>query len=284
MEYRGSRRDVLRAVLAGAGLEILTSRTADAKSVKWYQYWSIPPPETTPLKEAVDDQLALLAQGLGLESEKQRKRYTLESPEEAVISEVVRPTVSVALERTYSREKRLSRVPMRDLQDLTAKEDPVLSKLMSDITLGYSSYQDIAQAALCFVLTAIKFDHEKGRRELERPGRSYVRSPQETLYDGEGDCKDTSVLLASLLRANKDYEKSIPSVYILHPTHIQIGVPAIFKEERINPKVTHEKGIVRYNGEQYVVAETASNLPLYLGGVLSSHKNKDVESIWPSVR
>lgn len=55
--------------------------------------------------------------------------------------------------------------------------------------------------------------------ESSKGQRDYVRYPLETLVDGEGDCEDTTVLIAAIL-----YEMGYDFVLLLLPKHLALGV------------------------------------------------------------
>ena len=75
--------------------------------------------------------------------------------------------------------------------------DPSDDDLMEDLRdslLVNNSYQSTIENALAFVQQAISYQPDPG-------GTEYPRYPVETLVDGMGDCEDSAILYASIVRA-----------------------------------------------------------------------------------
>ncbi len=92
----------------------------------------------------------------------------------------------------------------------------------------------------------------------------YPKFPIETLFEGEGDCEDTSVLLASLYN-----EYGIDAVLIALPGHMAVAVKCDGLQGR-----SYE-----YKGEKYYYIETTS--PGWRIGEIPSALSKDVAEILP---
>jgi len=97
----------------------------------------------------------------------------------------------------------------------------------------------------------------------------YVRFPYETLYDDGGDCEDTSILMASILR-QMGY-----GIILIHPVgHMAVGV-------KCNPSDFAAQGynITYYNvGDyQYCYLETTGN-NWKIGIIPEEYKNKEVKT------
>ena len=78
---------------------------------------------------------------------------------------------------------------------------------------GYSDYDNVYNV-VAFVQSFAYVSDSKSKGQLE-----YVRYPVETLIDGMGDCEDTSILMAAILR-----EMGYGVVLLSMPNHLALGV------------------------------------------------------------
>jgi len=62
-----------------------------------------------------------------------------------------------------------------------------------DALLLNNSYQTTIENALAFVQKSVSY-------QLDPAGSEYPRYPVETLVDGVGDCEDSAILYASIVR------------------------------------------------------------------------------------
>jgi len=166
-----------------------------------------------------------------------------------------------------------------DFRRYTVRKDQGLSLLARTITDGYPTLEEKAQALLCFVQTAISYDQEKAalvERSEDWFTADYIRRPKKTLLDQKGDCKDTSVLYASLLA-----QLAIPSVYLHYDRHFNIGVPLDFEHNRIRvaPASLPLEANIEYQHRLYFVAETAAEQPLFIGKILPKDRGRKPDNI-----
>lgn len=86
------------------------------------------------------------------------------------------------------------------------------SDIMKHILIGYNRHKSQAHAlayelargtrSTMGLLTKIhSFVRSQIRYQLDPTGWQFIKSPSQTVYDGFGDCKSYSILIASLLRA-----------------------------------------------------------------------------------
>lgn len=94
------------------------------------------------------------------------------------------------------------------------------------------------------------YDHTLGFNE-------YPKYPVETLVEATGDCEDTSILMASLLRG-----AGYGVVLLNPPGHMAVGV-----------KCSYDYGYVTYNGNKYCYIETTSHHDWQVGEMPSSYQN-----------
>jgi len=165
-----------------------------------------------------------------------------------------------------------------DLPRSVVRGDQTLQDLTDAITRGYATQEEKAQALLCFVQTAIRYDHGKAHRILRHPERDFVRSPQRTLWDRKGECKDTSVLYATLLTY-----LGVDPVFLLYQDHVNVGVPLDFEGHRL-PDASRAlvlDGKTIYDGKTYYVAETTTEIPTYVGRLAEVQRGLSLISVIP---
>ncbi len=176
------------------------------------------------------------------------------------------------------------------LSKYTLQNDQALGTLAEKITQGYDSLEEKAQALLCFVQTAIHYDKRKANRASVKinglpytdPNKDFIRSPHHTLVDRLGDCKDTSILYASLVA-----QLNINAIYIelitQNTPHVNIGIALDFEENRIPlvPKSLKLDGKIEYNNTIYYIAETTTDKPLFIGRKLVTERGSPIIGIHP---
>jgi hypothetical protein len=114
---------------------------------------------------------------------------------------------------------------------------------------------EYAKLALSFVQGGIDYS-------VDPPGFEYPLYPLETLVDKQGDCEDTTILFASLLRA-----QGISSTIVAAdtnqddiPDHILSIVPvASSYEEQINCRTGTHIGLYEIENQLFALAETAAD-------------------------
>jgi transglutaminase-like putative cysteine protease len=119
--------------------------------------------------------------------------------------------------------------------------DSNIDYIASYILSTCSTYEEYAEKALDFVHNAVYY-----MSDADSTGYAeYWKYPDETLYDGVGDCEDTTFLYASLLRA-----AGIPTIMLDFQNHLAVGVGL----SGFNGTYTE------YQGRKYYFAETTSNM------------------------
>lgn len=168
----------------------------------------------------------------------------------------------------YDYYKGLPRAPTKDYSIYVTHplDDAVISSLATSLgegarKKGYSAFETVNLAVAFVQGLPYTVDSETS------PFDEYPRYPIETLVDNGGDCEDTSILLASLLRA-MDY-----SVVLLRlPGHMAVGV---LGGDGINGTYW------TYQGKKYYYVETTGT-GWEIGELPDSYKNASA-TIWPMV-
>ena len=145
---------------------------------------------------------------------------------------------------------------------LVTHDDPIIQSLASALLkkskeLGFGEY-DTANFILAFVQ-----DHYLKDDEMT-PYDEYPKFPVETLAEGGGDCEDSSILYAALMKA-----AGYDVILLQLPKHMAVGVALskpIFGS------------FVLYNGKMYFYAETTSS-GWVLGISPEPYKNQKVRVI-----
>ena len=83
----------------------------------------------------------------------------------------------------------------------------------------------------------------------------YPKYPIETLIEATGDCEDTSILMASILRS-----AGYGVVLLNPPGHMAVGI-----------KCNYDYGYVTYNGNKYCYIETTSHHNWQVGEIPGSY-------------
>jgi len=89
----------------------------------------------------------------------------------------------------------------------------------------------------------------------------YSKYPVETLVEGTGDCEDTSILMASLLKG-----AGYGVVLLSPPGHMAVGV-----------RCSYDYGYVTYNEVKYCYIETTSHHDWQVGEIPSSYEGESFE-------
>jgi len=128
---------------------------------------------------------------------------------------------------------------LRGLADHLGVEDE------DDVDIDF--YYSFLQYCLDFVTAAIPYTKDSLPDE-------WPRYPIETLVDMQGDCEDTAILYASLLR------EFVPAVHLLFlPGHVAVGVPVTWRYIASRSDI----GWYEYNDEYFVYVETTGDPPSY---------------------
>ena len=104
---------------------------------------------------------------------------------------------------------------------------------------GYND-RELVDEVIHFVQTNIRY-----QRDIDGVGvAEFEKYPIETLYEGRGDCEDTSILLAALIR-----QLGYASAIIFYDTHAAVGISC----EAGTPGTYYN-----YNGRRYYYVETTA--------------------------
>ncbi len=127
------------------------------------------------------------------------------------------------------------------------------------IQAGYSDYEMVLEA-INFVQKNIEY-----RTDMETKGvLEYPKYPIETLMEGCGDCEDTSVLLAAIIK-----EMNYGVILLAYDDHMAVGIKG-------------GEGLFgtyyEYEGEKYFYVETTA-YGWTIGDVPAEYANKQVEVI-----
>ena len=215
---------------------------------------------------------------------------SLQVPEDAAIQLVKPESISVTIDRNKIRKQRYTRIlseskPRWDEQrqafitrtELTLdypryliRNDSTLNQLAQTVAVGYPTLEEKAQALLCLVQSAIRYDFNEHRKP------DFLRDPRQTLLDQKGDCKDTSVLYANLLQCI-----GVTSVFILYDNHVNVGVLVDLEDHPLVEGMVCD-GAVRFRNKKYYIGETTPENPMYLGKMMIDQQGKKVDYILPA--
>jgi PKD repeat protein len=136
--------------------------------------------------------------------------------------------------------------------DDDAYVESLSTNLLDAISGSYSDatslYYGFLQFCLDFVSAAIPYTFDALPDE-------WPRYPLETLVEGRGDCEDTGILFASIVRPY------VSSVHLLFfPTHVAAAVPADWAFIAGSP---YEVGYYLHEGVYFVMVETTGDPPSY---------------------
>lgn len=119
------------------------------------------------------------------------------------------------------------------------KDDPVIAKLSQMLAEGARSKEEAAQNAFDFVQT-IPYIHDLGE---------YYRPAIETLYEGRGDCEDTTALLVSIWR-----HMGLEACVFVYDDHVAAGIAGNFRGQSMV-----------FNDVRYFFAETTAGGGMHIG-------------------
>lgn len=163
-----------------------------------------------------------------------------------------------ALYNTYHNQYRPPLVGTYKYDDyvLEPRDDPTISDIAAALRAKIGGdNSDFAKFALSFVQGAISY-------VVDPPGFEYPLYPLETLVDKQGDCEDTTILYASLLRA-----QGIPVTIAFVdtdrddlPDHVLalVLVPSSFATQVDCPNGM-SVGVYPIGGQFFAIAETAAD-------------------------
>ena len=165
--------------------------------------------------------------------------------------------------------------PRRDYDDcvLNPLDDPLMAEIAAALNLG--SYRETVENALAFVQTAIAYQSDPGVFE-------YPRYPVETLVDEVGDCEDTAILYASLIRTlgHGALLVSVDTNGSGNANHMVVFVPI----DETFPTCGMDC-VWEYEGRLYAMAETAVDGGYYpLGQDPWGLEPGDIEQTWDVAR
>ena len=175
----------------------------------------------------------------------------------------------------YQTYRGLLRTPLVDNYDYGAfvddpLDDPTLEDLADALSVRVSGDQEFAEYALAFVQGGIAY-------QADPPDVEWPLYPMETLVDGEGDCEDTAILYASLLKA-----RSITCQLAFVDTDEDASPDHVLALVEVSSSFAHRPGVTVFElgGRRYAVAETSSGtIPLGVDpwGLGAS----DLIELWP---
>ncbi|MFC2078619.1 PKD domain-containing protein [Candidatus Bipolaricaulota bacterium] len=156
---------------------------------------------------------------------------------------------------------------------LDPRDDELMQEVKNALLLD-SSYQTTIENALAFVQKAVDY-------RLDPPGTEYPRYPVETLVDGVGDCEDSAILYASIVRTfghssgvllvSVDTDEDQVSDHVA----VFVRVADCFIEAHPN------RSLWDISGKTYAFAETAvSGGYLALGVDPWGIEQEDIHHIW----
>jgi len=165
--------------------------------------------------------------------------------------------------------------PRRDYDDyvLNPLDDPLMAEITAALNLG--SYRETVENALAFVQTGIAYQSDPGVFE-------YPRYPVETLVDEVGDCEDTAILYASLIRTlgHGALLVSVDTDGSGNANHMVVFVPI----DETFPTCGMDC-VWEYEGRLYAMAETAVDGGYYpLGQDPWGLEPGDIEQTWDVAR
>jgi PKD repeat protein len=156
---------------------------------------------------------------------------------------------------------------------LDAQDDVLMLELRDKLLLN-NSYQATIENALAFVQKAVDY-------QLDPAGAEYPRYPVETLVEGVGDCEDSAILYASIVRTF-GYSAGVLLVTVdtngdQASDHVAVFVRVADCFIEAHP----ERSLWDISGKTYALAETAvSGGYLALGVDPWGIEQEDIHNIW----
>lgn len=139
---------------------------------------------------------------------------------------------------------------------ISAKDRPLLDEIISDFRDNTDSKTEAAHNVVAFVQSIpYSTDH------VSTGFNEYPRYPVETLVDGRGDCEDTAILTAALLK-----EMNYDVILLSPPGHMAVGITC--------PACTGSS--ITVDGKKYYYLETTGN-NWKVGQLPPEYKNDQVK-------
>ena len=156
---------------------------------------------------------------------------------------------------------------------LDAQDDSLMLELRNALLLN-NSYQATIENALAFVQKAVDY-------QLDPAGAEYPRYPVETLVEGIGDCEDSAILYASIVRTF-GYNSGVLLVSVdTDGDQVSDHVAVFVRVADCFIKAHPERSLWDISGRTYAFAETAvSGGYLALGVDPWGIEQEDIHNIW----
>ncbi len=159
------------------------------------------------------------------------------------------------LERYYELEDYINYV--LDEKNLEVVDTLVTFLKTCKMQAGYSDYEMVLEA-INFVQKNITYVYDENTKGVVE----YPRYPIETLYEGQGDCEDTSILLAAIIK-----ELDYGVILIAYDDHMAVGIQG---EDTVFGKY------YEYEGERYFYVETTA-MGWTIGDVPEGYANRPAQ-------
>ena len=145
---------------------------------------------------------------------------------------------------------------------------------LRDALLLNNSYQATIENALAFVQKSVSY-------QLDPAGSEYPRYPVETLVDGVGDCEDSAILYASIVRTF-GYSAGVLLVSVdTNGDQVMDHVAVFVRVADCFVEAHPERSLWTISGKIYAFAETAlSGGYLALGVDPWGIEQEDIHDIW----
>jgi predicted transglutaminase-like cysteine proteinase len=156
---------------------------------------------------------------------------------------------------------------------LDAGDDALMTELRDKLLLN-NSYQATIENALAFVQKSVSY-------QLDPGGTEYPRYPVETLVDGVGDCEDSAILYASIVRAF-GYNAGVLLVSVdTDEDQVADHVAVLVRVADCFITAHPDRSLWNISGKTYAFAETAvSGGYLALGIDPWGIEQDDIHNIW----
>ncbi|MFC2108687.1 PKD domain-containing protein [Candidatus Bipolaricaulota bacterium] len=156
---------------------------------------------------------------------------------------------------------------------LDAQDDSLMLELRSALLLN-NSYQATIENALAFVQKAVDY-------QLDPAGAEYPRYPVETLVEGVGDCEDSAILYASIVRTF-GYNAGVLLVSVdTDGDQLSDHVVVFVRVADCFIEAHPERSLWDISGKTYAFAETAvSGGYVALGVDPWGIEQEDIQHIW----
>ena len=156
---------------------------------------------------------------------------------------------------------------------LDPSDDALMTELRDRLMLN-SSYQATIENALAFVQKAVEY-------QLDPIGIEYPRYPAETLVDGVGDCEDSAILYASIVRTFEYSAGVLLASVDTNGDQVSDHVIVFVRVADCFTDAHPERSLWEISGRTYALAETAvSGGYLALGVDPWGIKQEDIHNIW----